>query len=57
MSQVFQQLELSVGSLGQDWGAERLHDLLDGDILVCELIAGRAVREHPQLVLYGSRGG
>ncbi len=38
MPQVLQQLQLSVGSLGEDWSAKWLHDLLDGDILVGELI-------------------
>lgn len=43
VSQVLQQLEFSVCALGQDGRAEGLHDLLDGDILVRELIARRAV--------------
>lgn len=40
--QVFEKLQLSVGALGQDRSAKGLHDLLDGDILVGELVAGRA---------------
>lgn len=44
--QVLKQLQLSVCSLGQDRGAERLHDLLDGDILSSELIFGGAIQEH-----------
>lgn len=43
--QVLEQLQLSVCSLGQDRGAERLHDLLDGDILSSELIFGRAIQQ------------
>jgi len=40
VSQMFQELELAVCPLGQDGRAKRLHDLLDGDILVGELISG-----------------
>ena len=43
--QVLQQLQLSVRSLGKHRCAERLHDLLDGDILVGELVSGRAATE------------
>lgn len=43
MSEVLEQLELAIGSLGQDRSAEGLHNLLDGDILVGELISGGAV--------------
>lgn len=43
VSEVLEQLELTVGSLGKDGRAEGLHDLLDGDILVGELIARGAV--------------
>lgn len=42
MSEVLEQLELTIGSLGKDRSAERLHNLLDGDILVGELISGGA---------------
>lgn len=42
MSQVLEQLELAVGPLGQDRRAEGLHDLLDGDGLVCQLVFGGA---------------
>lgn len=38
--EVLQQLQFSVGALRQDRGAERLHDLLDGDGLASELILG-----------------
>ncbi len=41
--EVLEELELTVGPLGKDWCAERLHDLFDGDILACELVSGRAV--------------
>ena len=43
--QVLEQLQLSVRSLGQNRGAERLHDLLDGDILSSELIFGGAIQQ------------
>jgi hypothetical protein len=42
VAEVLEQLQLSVGSLSEDRCAEGLHDLLDGDILVRELVAGRA---------------
>jgi len=42
MSEVLEQLELSICSLGEDGRAERLHDLLDGNILIRELVAGGA---------------
>lgn len=41
MPQMLQKLQLAVGALGQDRCAERLHDLLDSDSLVGELILGR----------------
>ena len=44
VSQVFQELQLSVGSLGQDRGGEGLHDLLDGNRGTRQLILGRAMR-------------
>ena len=50
--EVLQQLQLSVRALGEDWSAEGLHDLLDGHILVGELISGRAGSVKKQL---GSR--
>ncbi len=40
--QVFEQLQLSVGSLLQNWSAERFHYFLDRNSLVCELIFCRA---------------
>lgn len=40
MSQVLEQLEFSICSLGQDWSAEWLHNLLDRNSLVGELVLG-----------------
>jgi hypothetical protein len=40
--QMLEQLQLSISSLGEHRGAERLHDLFDGNILVGELIFGGA---------------
>lgn len=40
--QVLQQLQLSVGSFRQHGSTERLHDLLDRDILTGEVVFGRA---------------
>lgn len=37
---VLEQLELAVRSLGEDRGAEGLHDLLDGHARVCQLVLG-----------------
>jgi len=42
VSKVLEELEFTVCALGQDGGTEGLHDLLDSDILVCQLIAGGA---------------
>jgi hypothetical protein len=39
MPKMLEQLQLSVGALGQDGGAEGLHDLLDGDRLTCQLVS------------------
>ena len=41
--EVLQKLQLSIRTLGEDWSAERLHDLLDSNILVCQLVACRAI--------------
>ena len=41
MPKMLQELQFSVGSLRQDWGGKRFHDLLDGDGLLCQLIFGR----------------
>ena len=38
MSEVLEKLQFPVGPFGEDWGAEWLHDLLDSDILVGELV-------------------
>lgn len=37
---VFEELELTVGALAEDRGAEWLHDLLDRDGGACELVLG-----------------
>ena len=39
MSEMFQQLQFTICTFGEDWGAKRFHNLLDRDILVCELIS------------------
>lgn len=41
--EMLEKLQFPVGPLGQDGRAERLHNLLDGYILVRELVAGGAV--------------
>jgi hypothetical protein len=41
--QMFQELELTVGTLGQDGGAKRLHNLFNRHGLAGELIFCRAV--------------
>lgn len=41
--QVLEQLQLAICPLGEHRGAEGLHDFLDGDILVRELVLGGAV--------------
>ena len=38
VSKMFEQLELSVGSFGEDGCREGLHDLLDGDGLLRQLV-------------------
>ena len=38
MLDVLEQLELAVRALGEDGGAEGLHDLLDSNGCACELI-------------------
>jgi hypothetical protein len=49
--EMLQQLQFSVCPLCQDRSAERLHDLLDGNILVGELIpCGTVSRESTLLV-------
>lgn len=52
MSQVFEQLELSVCSLGQNRRAEWLHDLLDSHSLAGKLIFGRAGRAWSARAVY-----
>ena len=53
--QVLQQLQLSVCPLGKHRCAEGLHDLLDGDILVGELVSGRAATENQSVGDHGGR--
>lgn len=43
MAKMFEQLQLPVGSLGQNWGAERLHDLFNRNGLSGQLISRGAV--------------
>jgi hypothetical protein len=43
VSEVLEQLQLTVRPLSEYGRAEGLHDLLDGDILVGELVSRRAV--------------
>jgi hypothetical protein len=38
MAEMFEKLQLPVGSLGKNRGAERLHDFLDRNWLRCQLI-------------------
>lgn len=53
MPQVLEQLQLSIGSLGQNWCAEGFHDLLDGDALVGELVSCRAAELRDDRSAYG----
>ena len=46
MLQVLQKLQFSVCSLRQDGGTERLHDLLNRNILASQLILGGAAQTH-----------
>jgi hypothetical protein len=39
---VLQELELAICPLGEDWGAEGFHNLLDSHGRACELVLGRA---------------
>lgn len=57
MLQVLQQLQLSVCTLGKDRCAEGLHDLLDGDILVGELVSSGAASTTRQQVIEARDGG
>lgn len=38
VTQMLEKLQFSIGTLGKDWGAERLHDLLD-----CHCLSGKLV--------------
>lgn len=44
VSEMFEKLQLAVGSFGQDRSTEGFHDLFDGDGLTGELILGRAAK-------------
>lgn len=55
--EVLQELQLSICPLRQDWCAERLHYLLNCNILAGELIFGRAVRVHQNFTIQLSPGG
>lgn len=59
--QVLQQLQLPVRPLREHRGAEGLHDLLDGDILVGELVPRGAVEQSASvsnpLIACGAPGG
>lgn len=52
--EMLEQLELAVSSLCEHRGAERLHNLLDGDMLVGELISGRTAAAIGQRVCLSS---
>lgn len=54
MLQVLQELQFTIRSFRQDRRAEGFHDLLDRNILSCELILGRAVREEGMISTYSS---
>lgn len=42
VTDVLEQFEFTVSSLGENWSGEGLHDLLDGHRCVCELVVGGA---------------
>lgn len=52
VAQMLQKLELAVGSFRENWGAERLHDLLD-----CHRLAGQLIfcRTEHKLSAKGSK--
>lgn len=54
--EMLQQLQLSVGSLGQNRCAERLHDLFDCDIGTSEVVFGRATQTARISILLGNDG-
>lgn len=55
VSEMLEKLQLAISTLGKDGSAKRLHNLLDGDILVRELIAGGAVwRKRESVSEFGS---
>lgn len=55
MSEMLEQLQLSVGTLGQDRGAEGLHDLLDRDRLAGQLVSRRAIGDTFRLAVANHR--
>jgi len=52
MPQMLQQLQLTVGTLGEHRSTEGLHDLLDSNSLACQLVLGRAYETKRSLILY-----
>jgi hypothetical protein len=52
---MFEQLQLSVGTLRQNWGAEGLHNLLDRHGLASQLVARGAIGNTFRLALRLSR--
>lgn len=54
VSEMFEKLQLAVGSFGEDRSTEGFHDLFDGDGLTGELIFRRAARSmSPSLTVGG----
>lgn len=51
--QMLEELQFSVCSLGEDGGAEGLHDLLDGYGLAGELVLGRTTRKSVPSMIRG----
>ena len=51
MPQMLQQLQLTVGTLGEHRSTEGLHDLLDSNSLACQLVLGRAYETKRSLVI------
>ena len=56
MSQVLEQLQLSVCPLGEHRGAERFHNLFDGHGLAGELVLGRTAKSSGPRGAHQSRG-
>lgn len=49
MAEMFEQLQLPIGALGQNGSAERLHDLLDSDWLGSQLVFRGTISLESQL--------